>query len=74
MKILILPLLLLLAGCAPKLSVANERGGIVDHVSGLTRNSAFKLADNHCRKFGRVARISGQDALQSNFSFDCIAP
>ena len=66
--------LLLLVGCAPSLNAANERGGIVDHVSGLTRASAFKLADDHCRRFGRVARISGQNALESNFSFDCIAP
>ncbi len=74
MKKLGLILMLSLAACAPTLKGANERGGIIDHVSGLTRETAFKMADGHCRKYGRVARISGQDALQSNMTFDCVAP
>jgi hypothetical protein len=37
-------------------------GGIVGHAtSDLNREAAFKLADQHCREVGRVARISGTD-------------
>jgi len=63
-----------LCGCAPTLTAANERGGVIDHVIGLDRDVAFQKADEHCRKFGRVARISGQDTLASTMTFDCVKP
>ena len=66
--------LLTVAGCAPSLTAGNERGGVVDHVIGLDRDQAFAIADAHCRKYGRVARISGQDTLASTLTFDCVAP
>jgi hypothetical protein len=65
--------LLWLAGCST-LTASNERGGIISHVSGLDRDAAFKKADDSCRKYGRVARISEQDALDSTMTFDCVAP
>lgn len=63
---------LALAGCSPSLSAANERGGLVSHATGLYRGEAFQLADNHCRQFGRAARISGQDVITNTMSFDCV--
>jgi hypothetical protein len=60
--------LLLLAACAP------ERGGIVTHATGLQQSDAFKVANEHCQKFGRVARISGTDVLDNTMTFDCVAP
>lgn len=65
---------LAVAGCSPNLEASNERGGILPHVIGLNRAEAFSAADQHCRKFGRVARFSGTDALNSTLSFDCVAP
>ena len=64
---------LVLAGCS-SLTAANERGGVISHVSGLDRDKAFKLADDHCHKYGRVARISGENGLDGTMTFDCVAP
>lgn len=72
--------LLLLAACASvELTGANERGGIVSVRGGFMRSSAdqadaFNLANEHCKKFGRVARISGADLQRRTMTFDCISP
>ncbi len=51
--------LVTLSACAPGLTGANERGGIVtDYTGGFEQGEAFKTADAHCRRYGRVARIS----------------
>jgi hypothetical protein len=63
-----------ISGCAPTLTGANEAGGMVSHVTGLRQTEAFNVADAHCHQFGKVARISGTDALNSTMSFDCVAP
>lgn len=73
MRFLTLAALLLLAACST-LTASNERGGILSHVSGLDRDAAFKMADDSCRKYNRVARISGTDVLQSTMTYDCVAP
>lgn len=64
----------LLCACAPTLIGANSAGGMVDHVSGLTRTDALAKADAHCHQYGKVARISGQDPLDSTLTFDCVKP
>ena len=66
--------LALLSACAPTLNGANERGGIVTHATGLQQSDAFALADEHCKKFGRVARVSGLDVLDNTMTFDCVPP
>lgn len=63
----------LASGCS-SLTAENERGGIISHVSGLDRDKAFKLADDSCHKYGRVARISGTNTLDSTMTYDCVAP
>ena len=42
------------AGCRVK--SANERGGIVTHVTQFTEIGALTLADAHCAQYGRVAQ------------------
>lgn len=61
-----------LAGCAPSLSGANERGGqLTNYSAGKTK--AFEKADAHCRQYGRVARVSGTgDWLTDTMTFDCV--
>jgi hypothetical protein len=55
------------------LTGANERGGIVtDYTGGFEQGEAFKTADAHCRRYGRVARITGTPGDQ--MTFDCVAP
>jgi hypothetical protein len=66
-------LLFLLSGCT-SIEGANERGGTISHVIGLTTQEAFKKADAHCHKYGRVAQISGTDTLASTMTFNCVAP
>lgn len=64
--------LLLAAGCAPTVSGANERGGIVEHVVGLNRAEAMKEADAHCAQFKRVAKVTEQNTLASTLVFECV--
>lgn len=61
-----------LAGCAPSLEAANERGGVMPRVIGLNRAEAFTTANKHCHQYGRVARISDINAWNSTMTFDCI--
>jgi hypothetical protein len=65
---------LLLSACAPTVVASNSRGGTVEHVIGLTKADAFKKADEQCRTYGRVARISEYDVLGSSLAFDCVDP
>lgn len=46
----------------------NEAGGLV-----VARSDALARADEHCRAFGKVARISGAP-MNGRLSFDCVAP
>lgn len=64
----------LLGGCAPTVSGANQAGGIVEHVIGLNRDGAVKAADAHCKKYGKIARITEQNTLASTLVFECVAP
>jgi len=73
MRFAILGLLVSLAACS-SVTAENERGGIISHVSGLDRDKSFQMADDNCHKYKRVARISGQDALEATMTYDCIAP
>jgi hypothetical protein len=61
-----------LIGCAPTLSGANERGGIVENLRPRNVADAFNVADTHCKQHGRVARISQQ--TEDTLTFDCVAP
>ncbi len=55
-KVPALLLLLALAGCGAS-ATGNELGGVMPW-SGQSPASAFKAAEEHCKKFGRSARIT----------------
>ncbi|WP_198352341.1 hypothetical protein [Sphingomonas sp. MA1305] len=63
---------ILLTGCAPSLVGANEAGGVVGANFNMSRSKALALADAHCRKYGKVARISGQNEVRNSTTFDCV--
>lgn len=63
-----------LSGCAPQIIAANERGGIINHVSGVNHGEAFKTADVYCHQKGLVARVANDDWIYNQMTFDCIAP
>lgn len=65
---------LALAGCAPSLVGANEAGGVVGSNFNMSRSKALSLADKHCKQYGKVARISGQNEVRNSTTFDCVAP
>lgn len=65
--------ILLLSGCATTGAnvTGNEVSVTVNNV--WNRNQAFPKADEHCRKFGKVARAAQVDGEYA-FSFDCVTP
>jgi len=63
---------LALVGCAPSLIAGNERGGRISS-NNFAKTRSFELADAHCHKFGRVARLSGE-VNPGDILFDCVAP
>lgn len=63
---------LCLSACAAELTSGNERGGLIAHVNGLNQDKAFKLAEAHCHKFGRVAQITSTDAIYNRARFVCV--
>jgi hypothetical protein len=63
-----------LQGCQPEIESANVRGVILKHANGTNEGAAFKIADSYCREHGRVAQITGTDALYNHLMFACVAP
>lgn len=64
---------LTLSGCASMGAnvTGNEVGVTVNNV--WNRNEAFPKADEHCRKFGKVAKPAANDGEYA-FSFECVTP
>lgn len=65
-----------LTGCAQELISGNEAGGMVSGGDNLleSRAGAMAIANAHCQKFGKVSRVSGQDAFAGTLTFDCVRP
>lgn len=63
---------LALAGCAPKLAFNNEAGGVIDKTGSAGSDRAYTLATEHCAKFGKIARITGDDRLSAKMRFECV--
>ena len=72
MRLLVLAGLVVLSGCAPSLIAGNERGGRISS-NNFAKARAFELADAHCHKFGRVARMAGE-VNPGDILFDCVSP
>jgi hypothetical protein len=66
-------LALTLAACAPTLESANEVGGVVSHANGVNSAKAFKVADDHCRQFGKAAQVGNTDWVYNKLVFACVA-
>ena len=65
----------LLSGClTPNLNISNEQGGVITRVAGPTRQEALSIAEAHCRQYGRAARITQTDTLNSSITFECVVP
>jgi len=63
-----------LAGCAQNLISGNEAGGMVSGGDNVfeSRAGAMKIAEDHCAKYGKVSRVSGQDPWAGTLTFDCV--
>jgi hypothetical protein len=66
--------LLILAGCGPSLEAGNDRGGIITGKSMLSGHAAgFKIAEKHCKKYGRKAEItSTANSDGTVMTFKCV--
>ena len=63
-----------LGGCAsvtPHITSATPAGGIVSSY-GWRPNKALELAEAYCQQHGKHARVSSQNDLQDNMTFDCV--
>jgi hypothetical protein len=60
-----------LAGCA-SLDAANERGGVISNLHEFNGGDAFRLADAHCAKFERKARVTETNAFLGTMAFECV--
>jgi hypothetical protein len=61
-----------LGACAPKIMGGNERSVMMGTVGWDNADKAFAMADAHCRKYGRVARLAVMDSWSQQASYDCI--
>lgn len=59
-----------LASCA-EVTQSTPAGGILK-VSGNKYGTALKLAQAECDKYGKDARISGQNIWNNTVTFDCV--
>lgn len=65
-------LALSLAACAPRLHMANELGGTVQQAGSLGNDRAFALAEEHCAKYGKKAKIVDKTVWVKSMRFECI--
>ena len=70
--VMVIAAAVLLVGCGgPRIEWSNERGGIVTY-AGSTEEQAMDVADDHCGKSGRKARVSNLNAADAKVTFDCV--
>ena len=72
MRSTVLLAVVLLGACAtPHVISGTEAGGIVGSY-GWKPGEALQEADKHCKKYGKSARVTSQNDLQDNMTFDCV--
>jgi len=76
MRYLCLLLLAALAACSYTmyLSGADEHGGTVNMVTSLSQDSAVQKANDHCRQYHMVARVTMMDRASNSMNFVCQPP
>lgn len=72
MRATIILVALMLTSCASTLDGATERGGTVTNARDMS--DAFDVANDHCKQYGLVARVTGTDDVANTLRFDCIKP
>lgn len=73
MRLAIIASALLLTACAPRLSFSNEAGGVINRTGSIGSDRAYKLATDHCAKYGKIARFTDRDVLTNSMRFECVA-
>lgn len=65
-----------LAGCSytTYLSGADENGGTVNMVTQISKDSAVEKANEHCRGYNKIARVTSTDRASNTLTFVCQAP
>jgi hypothetical protein len=66
MRTIIFVGVLFLTGCAEV--VGNDVSGAVENAS--TNSEAFRLAEGHCAKYGKKARVT--QSMSGRMTFDCV--
>lgn len=61
----------LVSGCAPTLNGANEVGGMIANFTA-NRSAAFDLAQKHCEKFNKSARMTKASDWDDTATFECL--
>lgn len=64
-----------LGACASTVALSNSRGGIIQ--AGFTPNgwqTAFRIADAECHKYGRVAVVQSKNLIDNTMRYECAAP
>ena len=76
MRLIYLVLLAPLAGCSytTYISDADEHGGTVNLVTGLSHQGAVENAQDHCRKYNLTAVIVSNDTASNSMRFVCQRP
>ena len=76
MKYLALLFLPVLGACSytTYISGADEHGGTVNLVTGLSRDSAVEKAKAYCQNYHREARITATDLASNSMTFECDLP
>ena len=67
---------ILTAGCGGRVDAGNAEGVTISGMV-VTSDEALQLADQHCRKYGKSARIQQTAAPRSgrrNWNFICVRP
>lgn len=69
--LLLLSTVLLMSCASPRVISGTEAGGIVGSY-GWKPAQALQEAQKHCAQHGKNARVSSQNDLQDNMTFDCV--
>lgn len=72
MRIAIIILAAVVSACAPHLAGANDAGGVISN-HGWSQARSFQMAEQHCRQYGKHARVSGTNDLEGTLRFDCVS-
>lgn len=53
--------------------MANELGGTINQQGSMGNDRAFFMAEAHCAKYGKIARVVSKTVLVKSMRFECVA-